>query len=217
MKERTIVINDIPLTYLDEVGDPYVFNPMTHEDMDIILKLSARLLNECGIEFSLAFGTLLGAVREKNFIKGDDDVDVIITDEKKLYACLPYFWNHGLFINRIFENELYSFHMEGRRGHIDMYVLSSIDRGIYKKWCVSVREHYVPKRLFEKIEKNSCCIRDAYYPCPSHPEDVLSFWYGKTWRIPQSRKPTEDVLLRRIERFPVKIMGKIKRKIIKRK
>lgn len=213
MKERTIVINEIPFTYVDEVGDPYVFNPMTQEDMDDILQLSARLLKECGVEFMLAFGTLLGAVREGNFIKGDDDVDIIITDEEKLYESLPYLWEHGLFINRIFENELFTFHTDGRRGHVDMYVMHPIEKGIYKNWCVSIRGHYAPKRFFEGIVDNCYRIGAHGYPCTKNPENLLAWWYGKSWRIPQSKKPTEDVLIRRIWLFPSKMFRKILRRI----
>ena len=213
MKEKTIVINNAPFTYMDEVGDPYVFNPMTQEDMDAMLQLSARLLKECGVEFMLAFGTLLGAVREGNFIKGDDDVDIIIADEEKLYESLPYLWKHGLFINRIFENELFTFHMDGRRGHVDMYVMRPIDKKIYKNWCVSIRGHYAPKKFFEGIDSNGCRVGETCYPCPKNPENLLAWWYGKSWRIPQSKKSTEDVLIRRMWLFPSKMCRKVNKRV----
>ena len=38
MKSRTIEINGKPFTYMDEVGDPYVFNPMGPKDMEEILE-----------------------------------------------------------------------------------------------------------------------------------------------------------------------------------
>ena len=216
MKEKTILINDAPFTYMDEVGDPYVFNDMSHEDMAEILELTSSLLKECGVDFVLAFGTLLGSVREGAFIKGDDDVDIIIMDEEKLFNSLPYLQEHGLYINRIFKTELYTFHSEGRKGHIDLYVLRPIERRLYKNWCVSVRGHYAPKRLFEGIDSTHYSIGGKCYPCPLQPENLLEWWYGKSWRIPQSGKATEDVLLRRIELFPGKYWRKGK-KFLKRK
>jgi len=37
-----------------------------------------RILNRNGIKFGLIYGTLLGAIREQNFIKHDEDTDVYI-------------------------------------------------------------------------------------------------------------------------------------------
>lgn len=43
-----------------------------------VLQRFDRCLEENNIEYTLAFGTLLGAVREKGFIKHDSDIDVCI-------------------------------------------------------------------------------------------------------------------------------------------
>ena len=43
-----------------------------------VLQRFDKCLTENGIEYTLAFGTLLGAVREKGFIKHDLDVDVCV-------------------------------------------------------------------------------------------------------------------------------------------
>ena len=80
MKEKTIDINGESFTYMDEVGDPYKFNPMTQEDAQDILKKASELLEECGIEYFLAYGTLLGAVREGN----------LLTRKHFMRACLFY-------------------------------------------------------------------------------------------------------------------------------
>lgn len=213
MKETTIFIHGKSFTYLNEVGDPYVFNFMTQDDANEILTKASSLLDKCGIEFFLAFGTLLGAVRESDFIKGDEDVDIVIKDEEALYDNLPYLWEHGLFINRIFKSELYSFHTEARKGHLDIYILKPVECWPYNKWCVSIRGHYPPIKYFERIEKGHYSIRNICYPYPKNPEDLLEWWYGKTWRIPQSRKPIEDVWLRRLETFPSRMYHKVIRKI----
>lgn len=213
MKEKTIVINNTPFTYMDEVGDEYAFKAMTQTDLIEMLDLTASLLKECGIDFVLAFGTLLGAVREGNVIKGDEDIDIIVMDENKLYNSLPYLSEHGLFINRIYKTELYEFHTEERKGYLDMYIMRPIDKLLYKNRCVSIRGHYAPKRFFEGVDPDNYRIDGKSYPCPSHPENLLEWWYGKTWRIPQSKKAVEDVLIRRMWLFPSKICRKVNKRI----
>lgn len=48
------------------------------------LKLIKHVFDKLGIRFSLAYGTCLGAVREKDFIDTDDDIDLAVTDNLSL-------------------------------------------------------------------------------------------------------------------------------------
>ncbi|MBO5059265.1 MAG: LicD family protein [Prevotella sp.] len=88
MKKRTIVINNAPFTFEDEILDLYYDNirPITVDEAKNLLQTAKKLFDEKGIKFYLAFGTLLGAVRDKTLIKGDEDVDIYIEDEKSLYT-----------------------------------------------------------------------------------------------------------------------------------
>ncbi len=48
--------------------------------LDMTLEID-RVCRECGIEYSLLGGTMLGAVRDGGFIPWDDDVDLVFTRE----------------------------------------------------------------------------------------------------------------------------------------
>ncbi len=216
MKEKTIIIDGQPFTYIDETGDPYVFEDWTPANGDAILRLSARLLREAGIDFFLAFGTLLGAVREGKCIDGDGDVDIVITDEQRLRSCLPHFQKEGLLLNRVFDGDLYSFHTADRRGHIDMYVMSNynIPRCLQNRYT-RICGHIFPKKYIKDILKESGDYRlgGMSYPIPANPERVLRYWYGHSWRIPQQKQANEDIyiirlcnLMRRIQRKAKRIM-----------
>lgn len=211
MKQSTIIISGKPFTYQDEVGDPYLFNKCTPDDAHSILTLTDNLLSKCGINYFIAFGTLLGAVREGDFINGDEDVDIVTSDEQKLYESLPYLAQNGLFVNRIFREELYSFHLDGRRGHIDIYVLKKITKpSILSKHYVKICGHLQPRRYFcNIINDGKYTLRGHAYPYPNDPEKILVQWYGRSWRIPQDKQAVEDILFIRILHLFRKILRKI--------
>ena len=52
-----------------------------HNVLFEMLNVFDSFCRENNIEYSLAYGTLLGAVRHKGFIPWDDDLDVMMTRE----------------------------------------------------------------------------------------------------------------------------------------
>ena len=60
-----------------------------------------RVCRKNDIKYSIAYGTLLGAVRHKGFIPWDDDVDVLVTREE--YERLRKILNEQLENEHCFE------------------------------------------------------------------------------------------------------------------
>ena len=77
-KVSTIMIDGKPFSYRDERGVISFTNnvAMNHDSGKKLLYKVKELFEIKHIRFSLAFGTLLGAVREHDLIKGDEDLDV---------------------------------------------------------------------------------------------------------------------------------------------
>jgi lipopolysaccharide cholinephosphotransferase len=74
----------------------------------MILESVGRIFQQHGLRYWLAFGTLLGAVREKKFIPWDEDIDLGIFEEDlpKLLAIVHYISGEGFFIkNPVYINE----------------------------------------------------------------------------------------------------------------
>ena len=74
-----------------------------HKDFTEILVVLDKFCKDNDIEYSLAFGSLIGAIRHNGFIPWDDDLDIMMTREnyeKFRTLAIKYFneKNHNRFI-----------------------------------------------------------------------------------------------------------------------
>ncbi len=122
-----------------------------------ILSEFDRVCRAHGLRYSLAYGTLLGAVRHKGFIPWDDDVDVVMPrpDYERLYALVQsgeiQFGEHFLLSEDRGKKAFYPFYklMDSRYGlkswshievpylYIDVFPLDGVpeDEKEFKKLC----------------------------------------------------------------------------------
>lgn len=145
----------------------------------IILK---DVCNRNGLTFLLFFGTLLGAVREHDFITHDEDIDLVM---KK--SDMPAFLGM-LFALREVGFELARFERRGflsiiRKGeYIDIYFFAP-----YKKdsslmhCCMDICE----KKYIDDIMPME--FLGNIYMAPREYEDYLAHQYGDNWRIPSKK------------------------------
>lgn len=182
---KTLNINGESFSYEEEILTYENTKPMSEEEGKALLHKVKELLDAKGIEFMLGYGTLLGAVRNHGIIPGDEDLDIIVRDEKRLQSLLPYLRDNGIQLIRHYIGNVYSFRM-GANSYIDIYILRRIPKtSIWSLYCYSIAEHeYVPKWLVNKTQPIE--FLGATFKCPRNPERLLEFWYGKTWRTPVS-------------------------------
>lgn len=190
---KTININGAPFSYESEEESITWDNPEVISSLDAakILSFTKEKFDNIGVDFYLAYGTLLGAIRDHNVIKGDSDVDVYITDEKTLYDSLPQLYEQGLKVVRIKEKRYYTFRISDTQSYIDAYVLKPIESGLWRFRCYSLAGHTVPKKFFRGTQEID--FLGGKYKTTANPEKLLAFLYGKDWRIPQKKKGRLDV------------------------
>lgn len=146
------------------------------------LALFKRVLENHGIFFGLIYGTLLGAVREGDFISYDEDVDVFMldTDREELLGLLFQFRDNGFEVAR-YDNDLLSL----IRGddYIDIYFFK---KKMFGWHCNGDR---LPFKFFRKFERLKF-LGDSYFTL-NNPLMFLEYAYGVNWKTPVRNKPAE--------------------------
>jgi hypothetical protein len=161
-------------------------------------------LTRHGIWHTLAFGTLLGAVREQDIIEWDYDIDFLIrpADIPRILTL-----NADLARDRVQVSPVYMsssvlacnpggvatstgprliIRYDGHRTG-DMYAFSLFSDGVVRWYDFHWETYWCPESSFphyfvESLE--TVFIRGRAYPAPRAPEKWLEGIYGETWRTP---------------------------------
>ena len=157
---------------------------ITHEDATTLLQKTNDLFQRFNIPYMLSSGTLLGAIRDNDFIKGDFDVDIQTNNEQVLLDNLQNLYDNGLKLVRAEKNELYSFRLNDNC-YIDVYIISKARKFPWSLYCYKVHDCYLPKSLFTGVEFVDFVNRRI--PVPKNPIKLIKWWYGKDWRIPADK------------------------------
>lgn len=90
-----------------------------------VLELFDNALKNGGFFYTLAFGTMLGAVREKGFIKHDIDIDVNIWIEDWSQSLRDCLFEHGFELLHNFEID------NGELGREETYVMNDVTIDVF--------------------------------------------------------------------------------------
>jgi hypothetical protein len=136
------------------------------------------------IEYSLAYGTLLGIIREGKPIENDDDIDLFIPShewDKAVKVMAKHFFRIPYLTLSIVTN-IYDY-----SSIFAMYSVNNVQVDLYRLYsheertidCWSERTFDASLYPFSKRGK---------YSVPKNPEESLVFVYGEDWRIPRGGK-----------------------------
>ena len=170
-----------------------------------VLELFDHILTENGFKYSLAFGTLLGAVREKGFIKHDADIDVFMWIDDYSPFLIECLSKYGFIVSHTFTVE------NDKCGKEDTIMLDGVQIDIFYIYpplegckypyccdfivhpdCIS-REHslrkyggLLPRRIEIPISKDleRVPFESLTLPILTNAHEFLLFRYGKDYMTP---------------------------------
>jgi len=172
---------------------------------DVLHDIEA-IFSKHGIKGFAAFGTLLGIVREKGFIRHDEDIDlgivpgsispkdllkVLLEEESGFTFAFAFAYHDRLTEVKLYYKKIpidfFFFHDLGDRFQYEAY---SWQKGIDypSERANSVRLVYQPPVRETKVVE----VMGVTFPIPVNEEEVLVGLYGKTWRIPNAKWSEDD-------------------------
>ena len=141
------------------------------------LLLLKKVLDAEGIPFMLIAGTLLGAVREGDFITHDEDVDLALLseDKQRLLNTLPKILDVGFVIARYNRRGVISVMRNGE--YIDLYFFAPHDKGSRSCDGWIVLEHFL-------LDTAPFPFKNTEFLAPREFREYLLCSYGLNWQTP---------------------------------
>lgn len=171
--------------YYKILNPKYLFLPYRHTVGLFYLLKIYKILNDLKIENFLTAGALLGAVRQRAFAGGPNDLDVGIKEcsNEKLNLLLKILENQNFKITKLKGNDSW---------HIRKWFL--IDLAIFRNYNDNYWVHKnsldvtwkIPYSCLNKLEKIN--FYDLQFDCPSQKLLLIEEIYGKDWKIPHKKK-----------------------------
>lgn len=180
MKKFEINENEV---YRDETY--YAKCHFDKENAGIMLRNLKEVLLKNNVHFTLNFGTLLGAIRDHDFIPHDYDLDLSMHDRYKsaFIASLPELYERGIVLCGHYKDNIFNLFYEG--------IICDIDVVHDMVFPYSLRYYRLLEKCYPKFYTEKTEFIDflgGKYEVPKNPERFLEYMYGKNWRIPQKGK-----------------------------
>ena len=190
---------------------------MDQDAAKYLLVTFKNVLEKQGIVVMPMFGTLLGAIREHSFIRNDTDIDVVIyaKDRQRVFDLRADLEKYGINLYCYVLPWIFTFEYKGIT--IDVYPLYN-STWPWTNHYYLLLEKYISCSFFDSTVNYE--LFNETFQIPANPERLLSYLYGRTWRIPQSTKPKIESRLffwRYVHRFMQRCVRYMKRHWLKKR
>lgn len=141
------------------------------------LILFKEVMDSQNIEFMLVYGTLLGVIRDHNFISHDEDIDLALmkSDLNRFLDAIPLLQEKGFVIARYDRRGLISLIRQGE--YMDMYFYHAKNDDLYT-CCGSL----LPREFLDR--RTEIDFKGAKFLVPKQYNSFLEFEYGENWKTP---------------------------------
>ena len=141
------------------------------------LLIFKKIMDKNAIPFMLSYGTLLGAVRDNDFITHDEDIDLSIKEvyRDRFLSTLKELYQYDFEVVRYDRKDLYSIMRKGE--YIDLYFFRPCGNNRWE--CSGARSL---DEFFD--EPDTITFRGVEFKTHSNHIDYLLMSYGPNWRIP---------------------------------
>ena len=146
------------------------------------LLLFNKIAHKNGLKFGLVYGTLLGALREKDFISHDEDIDLfIMREDLNLFKSMLFeLRKQGFEVIRYDRRDgLCSLMRKGE--YIDFYIFSPLIDNVYE----TLGDPMPGKYITDLVEID---FQGEKFLTARNAEESMMFFYGEDWQTPIETK-----------------------------
>ena len=150
------------------------------EDLLLLYRFAYNIMKKYNLDFIPFYGTLLGIIRENDFIDDDDDIDILVhfDDYKKILKMIK---EEKLKTGRINEKIIQLYHPSGI-GPIDIYFYHKFGKDILIKWDGNLL--YSQKYIFPL---KNIKFKNEHIKIPFDSNEILKQTYGKNYLTPMKK------------------------------
>jgi len=171
-----------------------------------VLRDIAAIFDKHGIKGYAAFGTLLGMVREKGFIKHDEDIDLgilpgSITPQRLLKILLEDEEGFSFAFAFAYHDRVTEFKVYYKKVPIDFFFFNAVgDKFCYEAYSWQQGVEYPSEKansvrlVYQPFVRNTQLLEvmGVKFPVPVNAEEVLAGLYGSSWRVPNAKWSEDD-------------------------